>query len=176
MWEIKLSKFSIKNPMKQPFIILLISIIMLSSCDNKKDDMESNKYIPREKMILVLADMQITESYLESLKKTGRRMNDTTLLYYEKVFKKHQISPAEFEESLLWYKKDYEDLDLLYTEVITRLSELKAKNEELMLQMKADSIRADSMLRAEFISDSIQNHVDSLKTLEIEVLDSITIE
>lgn len=190
--------------MKYLSIILLASIILLSSCTNKKKEEDSSKYIPREKMVLVLADMQIAEAYLEKQKKNMRKLKDSTLLYYEKVFKKHQISPLEFEESLLWYKKDYDDLDLLYIDVITRLNELKAKNEELLLQMKADSIRVDSIAKAEFLLDSIQSHIDSIqihtdsiqiqtdsvqiqtdsipnhqdsiKALEIEINDSITIK
>lgn len=162
--------------MKYLLSILLLSIILLSACHYQNEEMDENKYIPREKMILILADIQITEAYLEEVKKTGKRVRDTSLLYYEKVFKKHQISPLAFEESLLWYKKDFEDLDLLYTEVITRLSELKAKNEELMLQMKADSVRADSIARVEFILDSIQYHLDSIEALELLTEDSLTIE
>jgi len=163
--------------MKHPFIILLFILSFISSCTNKKEeDTEADKYIQRDKMVLVLADIQIAESYLNTIKKTGRQKKDSSLLYYEKVFKKHHITPLEFEESLLWYKKDYEDLDLLYTEVITRLNELKAKNEELILQMKADSARADSIQRLEFVLDSIQKYTDSLELLKIETKDSIIIE
>jgi len=128
---------------------------------DKQDEMAPPYLISQDKMIVVLADIQITEAYLKDLRKQGYRVKDTALLFYERVFKKNEITKTAFEESILYYKRDLEHLDEMYTLVITRLNELKAKNEEIILLMKADSARQDSIKHAEFILDSIQQLNDS---------------
>jgi len=149
----------IKHFLSIGFLSLLL--LNCSSFQDKQDEVAPPHLISQDKMIVVLADIQITEAYLKDLRKQGYSVKDTTLVYYERVFKKNEITKTAFEESLLYYKRDLEHLDEMYTLVITRLNELKAKNEEIILLMKADSVRQDSIKRAEFILDSIQQLNDS---------------
>lgn len=144
-------------------LIFIVFALSTSSC-NLKGDKSSDLpkgILEKEKLINILADIQITESYLDDLRKSAVRTTDTSLLYYEKVFKKYDCSPEEFEKSLLFYKKDLEDMGQIYTDVITRLNELGAKNEEMLLQMKLDSIREDSIKQAQFMIDSLIESGDS---------------
>lgn len=150
-------------------LIILILSISLIQCSSPQKNGKPEKLIPKEQIVLILADMQITEAYLDELKMPGNMLKDSSLLYYDRIFRKNQITQLEFEESLLYYKQDLVDLENIYTQVITRLSELKAKNEELLLEMKADSIRQDSIRKAKIIQDSlqkIQQKIDSLQQLE----------
>lgn len=133
---------------------------------NKSDDMPAN-LIPKEKMILILADVQITEAYLQNLKKAGHKIKDSSALYYKIVFKKNEITINSFEESLIYYRQDLAVLELIYTDVITRLNELKAKNEEILLDMKNDSIRQDSIAKAIIILDSLEKIAHIEDTLRL---------
>ena len=155
----------------KPTLILIILSILLASCSlmpgSENEEIPEN-IIPREKMIVVLADMQITEAYLQNLRKAGFKVKDTSVLYYKMVFKKNDITNTSFEESLLYYQQDLAKLELIYTDVITRLNELKAKNEEMLLEMKNDSIRQDSIAKALIIKDSLDKvaHIeDSIRLL-----------
>ena len=56
----------------------------------------------------------------------------------------NEVLPADFENSLLYYKQNLDELQLIYADVITRLSELKAKNEELISSQKSDSLSQDT--------------------------------
>jgi len=150
---------NIKHFLSIGFLSLLL--LNCSSVQDKPNEIAPPHLISQEKMIVVLADIQITEAYLKDLRKQGNIVKDTALLYYERVFKKNEITKTAFEESILYYKQDLEHLDKIYTLVITRLNELKAKNEEIILLMKADSARQDSIKHAEFILDSIQQLNDS---------------
>lgn len=159
-----------------PFLFI-ISLLM-SHCSMQQNDEELENLIPREKMVVILADIQVAEAYLEDLKKSGFKVKDSSIFYYEQVFKKNKVTPISFEESLLYYKRNMDELEGMYTDVITRLNQLKAKNEEILLQMKADSIYQDSIRRVEIIQDSIIQLIadsvykDSLRRVEI-IHDSI---
>lgn len=156
---------------------MILIMMCLSSCSifsPKEEDIPSN-IIAREKMVVILADMQISEAYLDDLKKTGVRINDSSLLYFQRVFKKNQVSPLAFESSLLYYKSNLAEMDLIYTEVVTRLNELKAKNDEILIQMKADSLRLDSIKEVEIFLDSLLMISDSTRSTDSLAIDSIII-
>jgi len=158
-------------------LAILIVLLIAGGCGQwgkDKSSQKPNSLIPREKMVSVLADMQITEAYLNDLRKSGHKTKDSTLLYYERIFKKNGITQSNFKANLLYYKKDLLDLENIYTEVITRLKELKAKNEEMILQMKADSIYQDSLKKVKMIQDSIFQiqQKDSIRRTKF-ILDSI---
>lgn len=162
---------------KNPLFYLVVVFLMVSSCssDSTDDTDIPADLIPRDKMVIILADMQISEAFLDDLRKTGVRTSDSSLLYFQKVFKKNQVSPQEFESSLLYYKKNLVQMDMIYTDVVTRLNELKAKNDEILLQMKADSVRLDSLKRIDFFIDSLSFTSDSLFVQDSLALDSIII-
>jgi len=147
-------------------IFLLISVIfILLSCSNTTqhaEEQNTESIIPKEKMIVVLADVQITEAYIDELRKSGIPTRDTSLIYYERVFKKHEITPVDFEKSLLFYKKDLTNMNEMYTEVITRLNELKAKSEEILNKIKEDSIQQDSLQKIMELTDSINIQNDTI--------------
>lgn len=146
-------------------IFFILSFTFVLSCNNtsQKDDAQSSDtIIPREKMIVILADIQITEAYIDDLRKSGHQTKDTSMAYFKKVFKKHDITPDEFEQSLLFYKKDLENMDELYKNVVTRLNELKAKSEEILIKMKEDSIRQDSLDKIKKTADSLNNPDEDL--------------
>lgn len=147
-------------------IFLFVSVFfLLISCSNSSQNNEEQPttvVIPKEKMIIILADIQITEAYIDELRKDGTQTRDTSLVYFERVFKKHDITPVEFENSMLFYKKDLIHMNEMYTEVITRLNELEAKSEELVNQMKVDSIKQDSLQRLLELTDSINIKNDTI--------------
>lgn len=145
--------------MKTKLFISISSIFLFLMACNSFQEVE--KEIPEgiiveDKMVLVLADMQIAEAYLSDIRSTSKRLKDSTLLYYKKVYNKYGISKSEFEKSLIYYKEDLQNLEQIYTKVVVRLNELKAKNEEILLEMKADSIRQDSIEKTLMIQDSIR--------------------
>ncbi len=163
-----------QKPHNALFFLLLVLMIITSCSSRSTDEIDKPEdLIAREKMIIIMADMQISEAFLDDLRKSGVRTSDSSLLYFQKVFKKNQVSPLEFENSLLYYKKDLEQMDLIYTDVVTRLNELKAKNDEILLQMKADSIRLDSIKIINLFIDSLSITRDSLIVKDSLTLDSI---
>ena len=143
------------------FTFLLFTF--LTSCVNEvKEPMLPDHLIPKEQMIVIMADIQVIEAYILNQKLKSSQKKDTSLLYYERIFKKNEVTKVQFEESLHYYQEDLPELKKLYTQVITRLNELKAKNEEILMEMKADSIRQDSIQEAERILDSLNTLKDTI--------------
>jgi len=148
--------------MKVPGIVIIsVLVLLISSCHTQSADEKEfieNRLIDKETMVMILADMQITEAYIRTIKKVKTR-KDSSLLYYERLFKKNHTNRSNFEESMLYYEEDLEGMEELYAQVITRLNELQAKSDEILLIMKADSIRIDSIRQLEI--------ADSMKQIEI---------
>jgi len=139
-------------------------LFFVSSCDNeKKEEIKApDNLISKEKMIIIMADIQVTEAYIKKHKLKRQPKTDTSLLYFHKLFQKNEVTKGQFENSLLYYKENLPELQEMYTRVITRLNQLKAKNEEILIQMKTDSIIQDSILKAEHVLDSINSIKDTI--------------
>lgn len=144
------------------YLFILLLVFLTNCADETKEPIPPDHLIPKEQMIVIMADIQVTEAYILNQKLKSSQKKDTSLLYYERIFKKNEVTKIQFEESLSFYKEDLPELKKLYTQVITRLNELKAKNEEILIEMKADSIRQDSIQEAERILDSLNTLKDTI--------------
>jgi hypothetical protein len=71
----------------------------------------------------VLLDISIAESYSmvvkDSTHKGGSKNVDSLAMYYKDIFDHHSITPAQFTESLEWYRKHPDQLDSLYSHMVT---------------------------------------------------------
>lgn len=89
---------------------LLLLVLLLVQCHVRPSNVLS-----REKMRDVLRDMTLTETYLD-----GQYTPDSIrVLHYESVFKKHHISRADYDSSLVWYAKNTPILNGIYSELMT---------------------------------------------------------
>ena len=84
--------------------------------------------LSEKQMTDMLVDIQLTEAVLKTVDDSISRNMDTTGLRirFAGVFKKHNIDPDDFNNSLNYYLEHIEDLDKIYVEVINRLTELEA--------------------------------------------------
>lgn len=84
--------------------------------------------LSEEEMADVLVDINLTESTIRIASDSVGRLTDTTNLRirFAEVFRKHDVSPDDFNASLLYYLEHIDDLDKIYGEVINRLTTLEA--------------------------------------------------
>lgn len=165
--------------MRRIILLFVLALVFFSSCSTSVEEEKNTvpeNLISRDQMVIVLADIHIAEAYVDNLRKSGHQTKDSSMAYFERVFRKNDIDQSDFEESLLFYKKDMQDMEYIYTDVITRINELKAKNEEIILEMKLDSIRQDSIIEVQRLTDSINTYIDSLNLINdtIFVEDSLS--
>ena len=105
--------------------IIYFLIILLVSCNPK--DKEKPNVLSREQMVDILIDIQLVEAKLAYEKISTISFEQISTKYYESVFSKYNISKEEFEESMFYYEKDIEELDNIYTDVITKLNKIQSE-------------------------------------------------
>jgi hypothetical protein len=83
--------------------------------------------IPEEKMVDVLTDVHIIE---------GARIGQSVLgdslpakFHYQKVWEKYNINAALYDSSFRYYSRNAERMDLMYEEVLTRLTKMSSELE-----------------------------------------------
>ncbi len=117
--------------------VLIILTILLISCNQKKEELPN--ILSREQMVNILTDIQILEANLSFKKKSTIKSEQLTKKYYESVFLKYNISREEFEESLFYYENNIEELDAIYSDVITNLNKMQTEvNSELNAEYDAE--------------------------------------
>ncbi len=105
---------------------LILSIILLASCSQNKNI--DDQLISEKKMIGVLLDVQISETYIQNsrtIKDKNKNINPED--HYKYIFDKHQITKEQFDESIRFYQQDLEKFKSLYDSVEKRLQKIKGK-------------------------------------------------
>jgi len=133
------------------FIGILGIIFIFSACAEKKEDLlETPKVlIEEEKMAKILSEVQLVEGYLSQIPYNQRGNSDSDYVYFPMLFEKYQVSKFDFLDNLAYYSQDEEKIASIYDKSIILLNKLKAKDLEIRLEMKLDSIRIDSIFKEE---------------------------
>ena len=123
--------------MSKNLFLLVIVAGILSSCYktyNGGTGKAPEGLIPRDTLVLILADVEIAESALREMQNIGKQIGDLNEAYYHNIFVKYGIDQAKFDSSMVYYRQDPEVIDKIYEDVITRLSmiesEIKLEDEE----------------------------------------------
>lgn len=150
------------KPLFQQITILLVLVFFISACADKKEKQVNvpKVLLSEQRMAEILSETQLVEAYLNQIPYSKRGNNDSDYVYFPVVFEKYGIDKAIFLENLAYYSEDTEKIGAIYDKSIILLNKLKAKDLEIRLQMKMDSIYQDSINRA-----LLELKQDSLKRL-----------
>ena len=118
--------------MKRFLPIILLALAILSSCDERPKDVMSEK-----KMEDVLYDYHIMQGVIEQLPSEDKEQKAQD--YINAVFKKHNISHADFERALVYYNRHQKELYSIYGNVKNRLQE---ENDKLQTLNGSNSMMA----------------------------------
>lgn len=94
---------------------LVLFLFGLSSCQEPP-----SCAIPEDKLILVLADVQVAEAAAQNL--MGERKDSILALYYGQIYTIHGVSEEEFLACFDALQSDPERMSVLYERVLERLS------------------------------------------------------
>lgn len=157
--------------MKKLLILFSFTAFLFASC---KDDSTPKGIIKQEKMVGILTDMHIVDSYFNQFSSA-----DTILMQaksrYNYIFKKYETDSTKFSKSLVYYSKDPKGLNKMYDEVIAQITAEEdgiqaAQTEKLLrrdsIQKKKNKKRTDSIMR--------KKKLDSLKLKRKGKLDGIS--
>ena len=106
-------------------LTFVFSMMIFVSCNKG-----GSRHLSSEKMQLVLSDVHLAESYSiivnqDSAHQFNTRNLDSLAVYYKTIFKHHNITPEEFEQSLNWYRENPAELDSLYQKIIPEMTRLE---------------------------------------------------
>jgi hypothetical protein len=128
---------------------ICFALLWLASCGSKQEEVSvtadpPEDLIPREKMVLVLADVHLLESVIgfkapnggsrtpfkltptDQIQMLPDKPNPVAVPYYE-IFSRHGYTRDQYERSLQWYALDAEEYSLMYDEVINELTRRQAQ-------------------------------------------------
>jgi len=115
--------------MKKLFF-LFAALLWLSSCYSTHEEDKISapvNLIEKENIILIIADIEIAESALRQKQNFGHETDYLKESYYHAIFTEHEVTRAQYDSSMAYYRQDLEAMDEIYEEVITRLSVIESE-------------------------------------------------
>jgi hypothetical protein len=116
-----------------PFRVAVCFFILLVSCAEKKDvpsvtdSMPPDSLISREKMIHILADVQMIEAALLLERNGELESKGKPWFYYNGIFAKYHISRTRYGANLKYYSQNPSELAKMYDKVILELESRQKK-------------------------------------------------
>jgi hypothetical protein len=105
-------------------------MLFLGGCYNIPEEevmLPPDNLIGIDKMVELLAEVEIAESALRQKQNYGNEISKLKEEYYTAIFTKYEVSKEQFDESLNYYKQDLETINMIYEQVITRLSVIESE-------------------------------------------------
>ncbi|MDR1780840.1 MAG: DUF4296 domain-containing protein [Tannerella sp.] len=90
------------------FTVVVTLATTINSCSNIPKGVLNEK-----KMQAVMTDMQLAEE-MATLDQTTFRSNEAKTALYQSVFRKHNVTEAEYDSSIVWYGKNLERYMQIY--------------------------------------------------------------
>lgn len=143
----------IKTHTKHTLLWMCVLLFIATACHKKNAPTLSKK-----EMADLLVDMHMLEAFRDNTIDTSLNLHDNKVMIglYADVFKKHDITPDNFNKNLEYYSKKPEQLNAIYDIVITKLKDIREKTPEPDQQKEKDSIKKADSLR---MRDSIQQRL-----------------
>lgn len=111
--------------MRSKNLLLVSLLLILLSCNPKGKGIDKKDVIERDRMIKLMADMQITEVALRQ--KQSLLNHDTMKIIsnkaYDSLYLFYKTTPKSFQASLKYYQNDLEDYLKMNEEVINLLTQ-----------------------------------------------------
>lgn len=113
----------IVNGMVKKIILFSISLsLFLVGCSDKEGDKLPETILPVQKMEKVMLDVHLLEA---SVNQNIIKPNNAAPL--SEIFKKHDITPKQYQESFDYYTQHLDSLDKIYELILIDLSEMQAE-------------------------------------------------
>ena len=134
----------------RPFYLILLTSYILLACSPSLP----SGIMDEDDMTDVLVDFHLAQGMAEA---QGENVDVNRYKYIQAVFKKHRITEAEFDSSMIYWSGRAEDFTHIYDNVVTRVQaqaermglELAANNQDQFASLTNDSftMKADTTFR-----------------------------
>ena len=109
--------------MRRFLILLLVSVLLISSC-------KSNGIIPKNKMADILSEMFLVDQYIDDVPEI--RGGADTLFVYESIFNKYGYTSDDYIKSVKHYMENIDN----YQKILLRAQNKLKKNEQMLSKQK----------------------------------------
>ena len=104
--------------------LLLIALLISFACKDKK--VRPENLLPREDFVNILTDIHLTDAWLERKGIQG----DSLVIYnkanFEQILANYHANRKAFNATYAFYIQNPDDFDLIYLDVIDKLSQMQA--------------------------------------------------
>ena len=145
--------------MLKNFILVSCCVALLSGCAEKVAENQPSDLIPRDSIIEVMKEISLVEAVYQKRMINTLNQRDSAITLFAKIFAEYNISQDRFTRSFEWYKRDPNEAEKLFDDIISKLSkldaEVKASADDSLIQsitpppapqvliVNADSLRQD---------------------------------
>lgn len=107
------------------YVLAIMFFSFLFSCSEKKEEKTPDNILSEEKMSAVLIDMNLLEASASlSFIQEGEEQEKVPQI---DIYKKHNITKKEFDESFKYYSSKPEKLNKIYEQVLNELNKMQAE-------------------------------------------------
>lgn len=110
-------------------VVIMIIAAFAAGCspaDEKKSATVPDHILAPDSMVSIIADLQIAEATLREYRRLGQEDPARNEAFMAAVFAKHQVTPQHYDSSTAWYQQHLLLYQQIYTDVVTRLSQIQA--------------------------------------------------
>lgn len=105
--------------------LVVLSFCILVSCRDEVSGFNSrSNLIPRDTMVMVLKEMTLLESHVQSKYIQVNRYHRTMKQSGDIILKKYHISPLRYEASMDYYGSHQEEMQSIYAQVLDSLNRM----------------------------------------------------
>lgn len=115
------------------FVVLLFCFILTGSCSTPEDETQ----IPDEELVVLLVDLHIAEAATSHLPTDIK--DSVTNIYYEQIYRKHEVDSLMFKAQMDKLKKEPGDLKKIYEKVVSELEKVQNKPNDPPKKGQVDS-------------------------------------
>lgn len=101
---------------------LLISLVLLGSCQQAEELTPPQPLMPREQLVSVLADLHVLEARVEAARISPDSSRALFLQQQKSIMWRREVSDSLFQQSYRYYAAHGKDLDEIYAAVIDTLA------------------------------------------------------
>lgn len=116
--------------LNKKYIILFLTVLFLFAACNKKkqQNVDSDKVLPKDKMVSLLVDFYIAESVLAQLSLAKKDdISEYTKNYYSLILQKYDSDTLKISNSIKYYSNNINSFKEITTEALDSLIILEAK-------------------------------------------------
>ncbi len=109
-------------------VLGIFVLFLLVSCSNRNKLPDADvEVIPRDQMVRLMAEMELTEALLKNhqVKMSRDSVNLLSRKYYDSLYNKYGVTQAQFDGNLKYYQADIEEFLAITDSVIIYLTRRK---------------------------------------------------